>query len=117
MEFVSKAQTYDALRKLMLTSAPELHDSKMEELARGMEMQGDKSRDPELYQTFLDTIDADPLEPQDALAAAARFLERHLAQSANEKTQNLIADAKSGAERPEDAPAFWNRWMDLLSSV
>ena len=117
MEFVSKAQTYDALRKLMLTSAPQAHDRKMEELAHGMEMQGDKSRDPELYQSFLDTIDADPLAPKDALAAAARFLERHLAESPNEKTQNLIADAKSGSERPEDAPAFWSRWIDLLASV
>ncbi len=117
MEFVSKAQTYEALRKLLLTSSAQLHDPAMDELARRMEMESGKSRAPELYQSFLDTITADPLEPQDALAAAAEFMERHLGESSNGSTRDLIADAKAGAERPEDVPAFWSRWIELLASV
>jgi hypothetical protein len=117
MEFVSKQQTYEATRKLLLENAAHLNDPNMEEIAREMQMEGNHSRMPALYQRFLDTLTADPLEPQDALAAAAEFLEKNVDTDGRPKTARLIQSAKVAAENPEDDATFWNRWIELLDSV
>lgn len=118
MEFVSKQQTYEALRKLLLENAARLGDKNMEDLARNMEMEGDRSRVPELYQRFLDTLTADPLEPQDALAAAADFMENNVAADGKPQIAELINAAKLTADDPESGDlGLWNRWIELLESV
>ncbi|HKU68822.1 MAG TPA: hypothetical protein VJP85_13685 [Candidatus Baltobacteraceae bacterium] len=118
MEFVSKQQTYEATRKLLLESATRLHDSSMEDVARNMQMDGDHSRMPALYQRFLDTITADPLEPQDALAAAAEFMEKNVDAQGKPQVAEMIRAAKVTADDPEKGDAaFWNHWMELLESV
>ena len=117
MEFVSKQQTYEATRKLLLESAVSAHDPALEEIARNMQMDGDRSRDPELYQRFLDTLTADPLEPQDALAAAAEFLEENVRAAGKPETARLVKEAKEAADDPESRTAFWNHWIKLLERV
>ena len=115
MEFVSKQQAYDAVQKLVLQSAS--GDDALADVAVRMEMADGRSRDPLLYQGFLDTITADPLSPQDALCAAVEFMEEKAAVGASPSGQTLLADAKAAAQDPEDAPVFWNRWIALLASV
>jgi hypothetical protein len=111
MEFVSKQQTYEATRKLLLENG-------QEELARNMEMDGDRSRLPALYQRFLDTITADPLEPQDALAAAAEFMEKNVPVDGNAQLGSMIRAAKVTAGDPEKGDvSLWNHWIELLASV
>lgn len=118
MEFVSKQQTYEALRKLLIHASSELGDPQMEEIAREMEMTGHQSsRLPALYHRFLDTLTADPLEPQDALAAAAEFMEKNIDADAKPQTQSFIATAKATADDPESSVPFWNRWIAVLDSV
>ena len=118
MEFVSTQQTYEATRKLLLENAASTRDSNMEDIARQMQMDGDHSRLPALYQRFLDTLTADPLEPQDALAAAAEFMEKNVEASGKPETAQLIQSAKATAEDPEKGEvALWNRWIELLESV
>jgi hypothetical protein len=118
MEFVSKQQTYEALRKLMIHAAAEMNDPQMEEVAREMEMtEHQSSRMPALYHRFLDTLTADPLEPQDALAAAAEFLEKNVDAAGKPQTQAFIRMAKSTADDPQSGVPFWNRWIELLQSV
>jgi hypothetical protein len=118
MEFVSKQQTYEATRKLLLENAAHLGDTNMEDVARNMQMDGDHSRLPALYQRFLDTITADPLEPQDALAAAAEFMEKNVSAEGKPHVAELIRTAKTTADDPEKGDlALWNHWMELLASV
>lgn len=118
MEFVSKQQTYEATRKLLLETAAHLGDSNMEDLARNMQMDGDHSLLPALYQRFLDTITADPLEPQDALAAAAEFIEKNVDAQGKPQVAQLADSAKTTAEDPEKGDtALWNHWIELLASV
>lgn len=118
MEFVSKQQTYEATRKLLLENAARLGDNKMEDLARNMQMDGDHSRVPALYQRFLDTLTADPLEPQDALAAAAEFMENNVAADGRPQISQLVESAKTTADDPEKGDlALWNHWLELLASV
>jgi hypothetical protein len=111
MEFVSKQQTYEATRKLLLENG-------QEELARNMQMDGDHSRLPALYQRFLDTLTADPLEPQDALAAAAEFMQKNVTVDGDTKLSGLIRAAKVTADDPEKGDvSLWNHWIALLESV
>lgn len=118
MEFVSKQQTYEATRKLLLENAARLGDVNVEDLARNMQMNGAQSRMPALYDRFLDTITADPLEPQDALAAAAEFMEKNVEADGKPQVAELIAAAKVTAEDPEKGDlALWNHWIELLASV
>jgi hypothetical protein len=118
MEFASKQQTYEATRKLLLENAARFGDANMEEIARDMQMDGDHSRLPALYQRFLDTITADPLEPQDALAAAAEFMEKNVDARGKPQVADLVHAAKVTAEDPEKGDtALWNHWIDLLQSV
>ncbi len=118
MEFVSKQQTYEAIRKLLLQDASRLADPAMEELARNMQMDGDHSRLPALYQRFLDTVTADPLEPQDALAAAAEFMEKNVDARGKAQTAAMIESAKQTADDPEKGDvALWNRWIEILESL
>jgi hypothetical protein len=118
MEFVSKQQTYEALRKLLLENAAALGDPNMEDVARNMQMDGDHSRLPALYQRYLDTLTADPLEPQDALASAAEFMEKNVDAAGKPETARLIESAKATADDPENGDiALWNRWIELLDSV
>lgn len=118
MEFVSKQQTYEATRKLLLESAASLQDPNMEDIARNMQMDGDRSRLPALYERFLDTLTADPLEPQDALAAAAEFMEKNVDAKGKPDTARLIEAAKVTADDPEKGDvSLWNRWIALLESV
>lgn len=118
MEFVSKQQTYEATRKLLLENAASTGDGSIEDLARNMQMEGDHSRLPALYQRFLDTITADPLEPQDALAAAAEFMENNVVADGNAQITEMIRSAKVTADDPEKGDlALWNHWMELLASV
>jgi hypothetical protein len=117
MQFVSKQQTYEATRKLLINWAARYNDSSLEELARNMQMEGDRSVVPELYQKFLDTLKSDPLEPQDALDAAAQFLEQNVPADGNAEVTRGIHAARATAERPEDDAAFWNEWIALLESV
>lgn len=117
MEFVSKDQTFEAIRKLLAESAAPSSDPNMEDLARNMEMNDGKSRIPALYERFLDTITADPLSPEDALCAASEFLEKNVDAEGKPQTAGLIQTAKAAAARPEDQPEFWNRWLTLLESV
>lgn len=118
MEFVSKQQTYEATRKLLLENASRLGDTNMEDIARNMQMDGDHSRLPALYQRFLDTITADPLEPQDALAAAAEFMEKNVDAQGKPQIADLVHAAKATAEDPEKGDiALWNHWVELLASV
>lgn len=118
MNFVSKQQTYEATRKLLLENAAHLGDAGMEEIARNMQMDGDHSRQPALYQRFLDTITADPLAPQDALAAAAEFIETNLDAQGRPQVAELIRTTKSTADDPEKGDlALWNHWIELLASV
>lgn len=118
MEFVSKQQTYEATRKLLLENAARFADGNMEEIARNMQMDGDHSRLPALYQRFLDAITADPLEPQDALAAAAEFMENNVDATGKPQVADLVYAAKVTADDPEKGDtALWNRWIELLSSV
>lgn len=118
MEFVSKQQTYEATRKLLIENAARLGDRNMEDIARNMEMEGDRSRLPALYHRFLDTITADPLEPQDALAAAAEFMENNVDAQGNPQVSDLIAAAKTTADDPEKGDlGLWNHWIELLASV
>jgi hypothetical protein len=111
MEFVSKQQAYEGLRKLMLTEAAQTGNARLEDLARNMQMQGDHSAHPELYQRYLDTIKSDPLSPQNALAAGADFLETNFPDG------SLARDARAAAGDPESEPAFWNRWIGILESI
>jgi hypothetical protein len=118
MEFVSKQQTYEATRKLLLENAARLSDTNLEDIARNMQMDGDHSRLPALYQRFLDTITADPLEPQDALAAAAEFMEKNVDAQGKPQVADMIQAAKVTADDPEKGDtAFWNHWIELLASV
>jgi hypothetical protein len=110
MEFVSKQQAYDATQKLALEYG-------LDGLARGMSMDGDRSVEPELYKEYLDEITADPLSPQDAMAATAAFMEKHT-RSGDGSSRDLVRQAKILGEDPEKGnPALWNRWIELLSSV
>ena len=118
MEFVSKQQTYEATRKLLLESAVRWQDPRVEDVARSMTMDGDHSRRPELYQAFLDTITADPLSPQDALAAAAEFIEKNVDVRGKADAVRMIDAAKVTADDPAKGdPALWNHWVELLASV
>lgn len=118
MEFVSKDQTYEATRKLLLENASRLHDGNIEEIARNMQLQDGRSRLPALYERFLDTITADPLEPQDALAAAAEFMEKNVDANGKPQVADLVRAAKVTAEDPEKGDtALWNHWIELLASV
>jgi hypothetical protein len=81
-----------------------------------MEMDGDHSRDPQLYQRFLDTLMSDPLEPQDALDAASEFLENNAGDGTSEVAE-MIKRARVTAQKPEDDPEFWNHWISVLGSV
>lgn len=118
MEFVSKQQTYEATRKLLLERASSLGDAEIEDLARNMQMNGVQSRMPALYDRFLDTLTADPLEPQDALAAAAEFMEKNVDAEGKPQVADLIAAAKVTADDPEKGDVgLWNHWLDLLASV
>lgn len=118
MEFVSKQQTYEATRKLLLETSAHTGDANMEDVARNMQMDGDHSRLPALYQRFLDTITADPLEPQDALAAAAEFMEKNVDAQGKPQVAQLVLSAKTTAEDPEKGDtALWNHWIELLASV
>ena len=118
MEFVSKQQTYEATRKLLLENAARLGDTNMEDIARNMQMDGDHSRLPALYQRFLDTITADPLEPQDALAAAAEFMEKNVDAQGKPQVAQLVGAAKATADDPEKGDtSLWNHWIELLESV
>lgn len=117
MEFVSKQQTYEAARKLLLEWAAGYQDTRLEDLARKMEMEGDRSRDPELYQHFLDTLMSDPLEPQDALDAASQFLAENVSSDGKPEVAKEIRRARSTAQNPEDDTEFWNHWIGILESV
>ncbi len=118
MEFVSKQQTYEATRKLLLENAARLGEVRIEDLARNMQMDGDHSRLPALYQRFLDTITADPLEPQDALAAAAEFMEKNVEADGKPEIAEMIRSAKVTADDPEKGDlGLWNHWIELLASV
>lgn len=118
MEFVSKQQTYEATRKLLLENAARMGDATVEDVARNMQMDGDHSRLPALYQRFLDTITADPLEPQDALAAAAEFMEKNVDAQGKPQVADLIHAAKVTADDPEKGDTgLWNHWIELLASV
>ncbi len=118
MEFVSKQQTYEALRKLLLENSARTGQDHLQSLAREMQMDGDHSQNPEHYQRFLDTITADPLEPQDALAAAAEFMEKSLDSRSSPELQRLVASAKQTSDDPEKGDvALWNHWIELLESV
>lgn len=117
MEFVSKDQAYEATRKLLLDSAANWQSPRLEDVARQMSMNGDRSRDPLMYQRFLDEITADPLSPQDALDAAAEFLQNTV-QPDGAQAQELIQSAKATAGDPEKGDsALWSRWLSLLESV
>lgn len=117
MQFVSKQQTYDAARKLTLEWAARFQSPQLEDLARKMEMDGDHSREPELYQHFLDTLMSDPLEPQDALDAASQFLQENLTADGKPEVADMINRARVTAQKPEDDPDFWNHWISVLNSV
>jgi hypothetical protein len=117
MQFVSKQHTYEATRKLLIDWAARYNDASLEELARNMQMDGDHSVVPQLYQNFLDTLKSDPLEPQDALDATAQFLEQNVPADGNPEVSRMIGAARATAERPEDDTAFWNQWIALLESV
>lgn len=117
MEFVSKQQTYDATRKLVLEWAAQFQDAKLESLAREMQMDGDHSQNPELYKNFLNGLTADPLEPQDALDAAAQFFEKNVQAGGNAQVAQLVRTSRATAENPEDNSAFWNHWIEILDSV
>jgi hypothetical protein len=118
MDFVSKQQTYEATRKLLLENAARLGDRAMEETARNMQMDGDHSRLPALYQRFLDTLRSDPLEPHTALSAAAEFMAKNIDASGKPQVAELIDAAKVTADDPEKGDrALWNHWIELLESV
>lgn len=116
MEFVSKQQAYEGLRKLLLETAARSGDLKLEDIARNMQMRGDHSMQPELYQRYLDGIKSDPLSPQNALAAAADFLERNVADGKPE-SRELAREARAAAGDPQSEPDFWHHWIELLDSV
>ena len=61
----------------MLEEAARTGDVRLEDMDN-MQMTGDHSAQPELYQRYLDTIKSDPLSLQNALAAAADFLETNI---------------------------------------
>lgn len=119
MEFVSKQQAYEALRKLILEEAAHRNRPDLEEIGRNMAMgENGSSRDPALRDAFLDQIDADPLEPPDALAAAARFLEENVPPKGDADLAELIRAAHTTGDDPEKGDvALWNRWIGLLASV
>jgi hypothetical protein len=118
MDFVSKQQTYEATRKLLLESATRLRDPNLEDLARNMQMDGDSSRMPALYQRFLDTLRSDPLEPHTALDSAAQFLDENVDKQGKPEVARLIESAKATAADPEKGDAaLWNHWIELLESV
>lgn len=117
MEFVSKQQTYEATRKLLLEWAAKYRDGSLETLARDMQMDGDHSQRPELYKKFLDGLTADPLEPQDALDAASQFLEEHAGSNGNAEVAGLVRASRTTAEDPQADADFWNHWIALLDSV
>jgi hypothetical protein len=117
MQFVSKQQTYEAARKLLLEWASQFQTPALEDLARDMQMDGDHSRDPQLYQRFLDTLMSDPLEPQDALDAASQFLENNAAPDGKPEVAGMIKRARVTAQKPEDDPDFWNHWISILETV
>lgn len=117
MEFVSKDQAYEATRKLLLERAANWQNPRLEDVARNMSMDGDHSRDPKMYQRFLDEITADPLSPQDALDAAAEFMQNTV-QPDGPQAQELIQSAKATAGDPAKGDAaLWSRWLTLLESV
>lgn len=118
MDFVSKDQTYEATRKLLLEQAAALNAPQLERLARDMQMDGNHSRVPELYQRFLDGLRSDPLGPQTALEAAAQFLDENVTPDGNQRLATLIEAAKNTADDPEKGDVdLWNHWVDLLASV
>lgn len=118
MEFISKNQTYEALRKLILENAAHLGDERLEELARNMQMDGDHSRDPDLYKDFLSALRSDPLEPQTALEAAAQFLTEHVDPAGSPELAHFNERTQITAEDPEKGDlALWNHWIELLASV
>jgi hypothetical protein len=118
MEFVSKQQTYEAIRKLLLENAARTGDARLEDIARNMAMDGDHSRTPELYEHFLGTLRSDPLSPQNALDAAAQFMEENVDATGRPETAELIRAAKTTAQDPEKGdPALWGHWIELLESV
>jgi len=117
MDFVSKQQTYEATRKLLLENGARLNDPNMEEIARGMQMDGNHSRMPELYHSFSRYVHRDPLEPQDALAVAAKFMEKNIDVRERPETARLIESAKIAADNPELDADLWNHWIELLASV
>jgi hypothetical protein len=117
MEFVSKKQTYEATRKLLLENAARLNDPNMEQIARDMQMDGNHSRVPELYHSFSRYVHRDPLEPRDALAVAAKFMEKNVDLQGHPETARFIEYAKIAADNPELDTEFWNRWIELLASI
>ena len=117
MEFVSKQQAYEGLRKLMIETAARAGDVQLEDLARNSAMHGDHSVQPEIYQRFLDEIKSDPLSPQNALAAAADFLERNVDETGKPETREMIRQARGAAGDPASEPDFWNNWIRILESV
>ena len=118
MEFVSKQQAYEATRKLLIENAARWQDRRLEAVARNMAMDGDRSRDPDLYQRFLDEITADPLSPQDALDAAAEFMQNTVGFDGKPEAAQLLDSAKITAEDPAKGdPALWSHWLELLSRV
>ena len=118
MEFVSKQQTYEAIRKLLLENAARTGDARLEDVARNMAMDGDRSRAPELYEHFLDALRSDPLSPQNALDAAAQFMDENVDSTGRAETAELIRAAKTTAQDPEKGDlALWNHWIELLESV
>lgn len=117
MQFVSKQQTYEATRKLLLEWGARYQSVALEDLARNMGMDGDRSRDPILYQRFLDTLMSDPLEPQDALDAASQFLQENVRADGQGEVAQQIQRALATAQKPEDDPDFWNAWIGVLESV
>ncbi len=118
MDFVSKQQTYEALRKLLIESAARLGDPSLEDLARNMQMEGDHSRVPELYQRFLDTLRSDPLEPQTAFDTAALFMEENIDATGKPEVARLIESAKvTAADAEKGDRNLWNHWIELLQSV
>jgi hypothetical protein len=118
MDFVSKQQTYEATRKLLLENAARLGDRNMEDIARNMQMDGDHSRLPALYQRFLDTLRSDPLEPHTALSAAAEFMAKNVDADGKPQVAEFIDGAKITADNPEQGDhTLWNHWIELLESV
>ena len=118
MDFVSKQQAYEATRKWLLEQAVRWHEPRVEDIARNMAMDGDRSRDPELYKRFLDEITADPISPADALDAAAQFIANTVGVKGKPEAERVLEAAKTTADDPAKGdPELWNHWIELLSRV